>query len=160
MTSAAIYARVSSARQKKDETIGSQTAALHAYAEAFNYHAAVRRWTVRVRLREPGIVWRNSPRGCWSYDDILATLRAGCSAADVPAFTPHALRRAFATDAASILPRHTVAQAGGWKGLERLDDHYVQPRGATIHEKLSRTGQGTGLQEAARDGARESAPAL
>ena len=28
MTSAAIYARVSSARQKKDETIGSQTAAL------------------------------------------------------------------------------------------------------------------------------------
>jgi site-specific DNA recombinase len=33
MTSAAIYARVSSARQKKDETIVSQTAALRAYAE-------------------------------------------------------------------------------------------------------------------------------
>ena len=33
MTSAAIYARVSSARQKKDETTASQTAALHAYAE-------------------------------------------------------------------------------------------------------------------------------
>lgn len=33
MTSAAIYARVSSARQKKDDTIGSQTAALRAYAE-------------------------------------------------------------------------------------------------------------------------------
>jgi site-specific DNA recombinase len=33
MTSAAIYARVSSARQKKDETIGSQTAALRAHAE-------------------------------------------------------------------------------------------------------------------------------
>jgi DNA invertase Pin-like site-specific DNA recombinase len=32
-TSAAIYARVSSARQKKDETIGSQTAALRAHAE-------------------------------------------------------------------------------------------------------------------------------
>ena len=32
MTSAAIYARVSSARQKKDETIGSQTAALRAHA--------------------------------------------------------------------------------------------------------------------------------
>ena len=31
---AAIYARVSSARQKKDETIGSQTAALHEYAVA------------------------------------------------------------------------------------------------------------------------------
>ena len=33
MTSAAIYARVSSARQKKDETIGSQTAALREHAE-------------------------------------------------------------------------------------------------------------------------------
>ena len=32
MTSAAIYARVSSARQKKDQTIGSQTAALRAHA--------------------------------------------------------------------------------------------------------------------------------
>ena len=32
-TSAAIYARVSSARQKKDETIGSQTTALRAHAE-------------------------------------------------------------------------------------------------------------------------------
>ena len=32
MTSAAIYARVSSARQKKDETIGSQTAALREHA--------------------------------------------------------------------------------------------------------------------------------
>jgi site-specific DNA recombinase len=32
VTSAAIYARVSSARQKKDETIGSQTAALRGHA--------------------------------------------------------------------------------------------------------------------------------
>lgn len=97
-------------------------AALRAYAEAFNFHAAVRRWPVRVRLGEPGAVWRNSPRGRWSDADIRATLGAGCSAAEVLAFTPHAFRRAFATDAASVLPRHTVAQAGGWKGLERHDD--------------------------------------
>src|SRR4051794_34938382 len=32
MTSAAIYARVSSARQRQDQTIGSQTAALRAHA--------------------------------------------------------------------------------------------------------------------------------
>src|SRR5246500_2189412 len=37
MTSAAIYARVSSARQKKDETIASQTAALRAYAERLGF---------------------------------------------------------------------------------------------------------------------------
>jgi site-specific DNA recombinase len=34
MTSAAIYARVSSARQKKDQTIGSQTAAVRAFASS------------------------------------------------------------------------------------------------------------------------------
>ncbi|MGI9657489.1 MAG: recombinase family protein, partial [Gaiellaceae bacterium] len=34
MTSAAIYARVSSARQKEEQTIASQTAALHAHAQA------------------------------------------------------------------------------------------------------------------------------
>jgi hypothetical protein len=29
-----------------------------------------------------------------------------------------------------------VAAAGGWQGLERLDNHYVQPRLATISRKL------------------------
>jgi integrase len=134
--------------------------ALRAYADAFNYLAAVRRWCARVRLGEPGPVWRNSPRGCWSYDDILDTLRAGCSAAEVPPFTPHALRRAFATDAASVLPRHTVAQAGGWKGLERLDDHYVQPRGAEIRDKLARAGRAAPDHELALGAADESTAAL
>jgi hypothetical protein len=115
---------------------------------------------VRIWLGEPGPVWRNSARGCWSYDDILATLRAGCIAAEVPPFAPHALRREFATDAASVLPRHTVAQAGGWKGLERLDDHYVQPRSVTIHGKLSRLEQSAGPHAHVRDEAHEPTPAL
>ena len=38
MTSAAIYARVSSARQKKDETIASRTAALRAHADRLALH--------------------------------------------------------------------------------------------------------------------------
>jgi integrase len=133
---------------------------LRAYAERFNYHAAVRRWGVRVHLGKPGPVWRNSPRGCWSYDDILAKLRAGCSAAEAPAFTPHALRRAFATDAASVLPRHTVAQAGGWQGLERLDVVVVQPRSATICEKLSRLEQSAEPHAHLGDEAHEPAPTL
>jgi integrase len=111
--------------------------ALRVYAESFNYLAAVRNWRVCIRLGEPGPVWRNSPRGCWSYEDILDTLRAGCSAAEVQEVTPHALRRAFATDAATVLPRHTVAQAGGWQGVRRLDEHYVQPSDETILQKLS-----------------------
>lgn len=93
---------------------------------------------MRVRLGEPGQVWRNSSRGRWSDTDIRAALRDGCSSAEVPGFTPHAFRRAFATDAASVLPRHIVARAGGWEGLERLDDHYVQPRVGAIRAKLTR----------------------
>jgi integrase len=148
------------AEPREIELSREAAAAMRAYAEAFNYQAAVRRWPVRVRLGEPGPIWRNSTRGCWSYNDVLATLRAGCSAAEVPAFTPHALRRSFATDATSLLPRHTVAQAGGWKGLERLDDHYVQPRSATIREKLSRE-DGPCLRSAGCEGiAREAAHPL
>jgi integrase len=109
---------------------------LRSYAAAFNYLAAIRRWPVRVSLGQPGPIWRNSTRGCWSSKDIRETLRAGCRAAEILEITPHALRRAFATEAASVLPRHTVAQAGGWKGLERLDDHYVQPRADAIRAKL------------------------
>ena len=135
-------------------------AALRAYAEAFNYQAAVRRWPVRVRLGEPGAVWRNSPRGRWSDADIRATLRAGCSAAEVLAFTPHAIRRAFATDAASVLPRHTVALAGGWQGLERLDDHYVVPRDGTIRAKLSRQAQDTPPPSSTERDTSEAAHAL
>ena len=111
---------------------------LRAYAEAFSYLAAARRWGVRVRLGESGPIWRHSPRGCWSYDAVLDTLRTSCGVAEVPPFAPHAMRCAFATDATSVLPRHTVAQGGGWQGLERLDDHYVEPRNSTIHEKLGR----------------------
>lgn len=111
--------------------------ALQDYANAFNAHAARRGWRARVRVGEPGFVWRNSPRGRWGYTHVLSTLATGCTTAEVTPFSPHALRRAFATDAATVLPRHVVAQAGGWKGLERLDDHYVRPREPTIWRKLT-----------------------
>ena len=148
------------AEPREVELSRAATETLRAYAEAFNYLAATKRWGVRILIGKPGPVWRNSPRGRWSYGDILATLRDGCSAAEVPGFTPHALRRAFATDAATMLPRHTVAQAGGWQGLERLDDHYVQPRAGTIREKLSRAERGATPPGTIGDVLREPAPAL
>jgi integrase len=125
--------------EPREVELGQDAAtALRSYVGAFNYHAAVRRWSARVRLGEPGPVWRNSSRGCWSASGIRKTLRAACAAAEVVPFTPHGLRRAFASDAASMLPRTTVARAGGWRGLERLDDHYIQPRSAMIRDKLGR----------------------
>jgi integrase len=114
---------------------------LRAYVRAFNRLAVAHRWATRIRLGEPGPIWRNSRRGRWSYEKLCVSLRAACDAAEVPSITPHALRRAFATDAASVLPRHVVALAGGWQGLERLDDHYIHPRDAVLWQKVARLEQ-------------------
>jgi len=113
------------------------------YTAAFNRLAASRGWQHRVHTGKPGAIWRNSAGDRWGYSSVLKALKNGCASAGVPEFAPHAFRRAFASDAAGVLPRHVVAQAGGWKGLDRLDDHYIQPRETTIWEKLNRLGQGT-----------------
>ncbi len=110
--------------------------AFRVYADAFNRQSAVKGWRVRIRVGQPGPAWRNGARGRWSYQAIRTNLRAACARADVEHFSPHALRRGFATNAATTLPRHVVALAGGWQGLERLDDHYIQPRKADMMAKL------------------------
>lgn len=115
-------------------------AALRAYVDSFNLQAARSRWRGRIRLGERGPIWRGLGGRRWSYAAVRSTLRAACRAAGVEPFHPHALRRAFATDAASLLPRHIVAQAGGWQGLERLDDHYVRPRPRDLWAKLESDG--------------------
>lgn len=124
------------AERREVELSRVQSDAIRAYADEFNQYANGRHWQARIELGAPMPVWRNSGRGRWTEHDVRAALRTACISAGVSEFTPHALRRAFATDAASRLPRHVVALAGGWKGLERLDDHYVQPRPQTIWEKL------------------------
>lgn len=112
------------------------------YVSAFNQFAAGRRWRTRIRLGEPGPIWRNSSRGSWPYNSVRETLRQACTEVGVPPFSPHALRRAFATDATSVLPRHVVALAGGWQGVERLDNHYVHPRQHEIWRKLAGNASG------------------
>jgi len=114
-------------------------AALRAYADAFNLQAARGHRAGRVRFGQPGAIWRGAGSRRWSYAAVLSTLRAACRAAGVPAFSPHALRRFFATEAASALPRHVVALAGGWQGVERLDDHYIRPHTADLWAKLERS---------------------
>lgn len=133
-----VYLHEKGKSERREVELSAEAARdLQAYAQAFNRHAAARGCTGRVRLGEPGAVWRNADGRRWGYGAVVELLRAGCVAAGIPPCGPHALRRAFATEAASRLPRHVVAQAGGWQGIERLDEHYVQPRDATIWEKLS-----------------------
>jgi len=129
--------------------------AFRAYADAFNQHSTVNGWRVRIGVGQPGPAWRNGARGRWSYQTIRTNLRAACARADVEPFSPHALRRGFATNAATTLPRHVVALAGGWQGLERLDDHYIQPRKADMMAKLESATEMFARRE--RDGVSDTA---
>lgn len=111
-------------------------AAVNRYINEVNRSAERSRLHVPIVLGRPSPIWRSQAGRMWGYKAVRSSLSSACERAGVPPFTPHAFRRAYATDAASSLPRHTVALAGNWSGVERLDDHYVHPRAETIWMKL------------------------
>jgi integrase len=123
--------------QREVELSERAAALLTDYVAAFGREAVRAGRGERVEFRRPGPIWRSSWRGQWAYDGVVEAFARGCFAAGTRAYTVHALRRAFATDAASALPRHVVARAGGWQGLERLDNHYIRPREETVRRKLT-----------------------
>jgi integrase len=110
---------------------------LHAYIASFNRHAAVAGRCERIRIGEPGPIWRSAWGTQWAYRGVVETFAQACLAAGAAPYTLHTFRRAFATEAASKLPRHVVARAGGWQGLERLDNHYIRPRQEAVIAKLA-----------------------
>jgi site-specific DNA recombinase len=94
MTSAAIYARVSSARQKQDDTIASQTAALRA-------HAA----TSRLEVAEQWVFEDEGHSGATLVRPALERLRdlvAGVGVDVVLCYSPDRLARKFAYQALLI----------------------------------------------------------
>jgi site-specific DNA recombinase len=94
MISAAIYARVSSARQKKNETIASQTAALRAHAEQ-----------LRVELPEEWVFEDEGHSGATLVRPALERLRdvvAGVGVDVVLVYSPDRLARKFAYQALLI----------------------------------------------------------
>jgi integrase len=109
---------------------------LVAYIDCFNGRAADVGRAERIGIGAWGPFWRSTWGQQWAYANVAETFDRACLAAGTHAFTCHALRRAFASDAASVVPRHVVAQAGGWQGLDRLDNHYIQTRVWSIARKL------------------------
>ena len=94
VTSAAIYARVSSARQKKDETIGSQTAALRDHAGQLG-----------VELPEEWVFEDEGHSGATLVRPALERLRdvvAGVGVDVVLCYSPDRLARKFAYQALLI----------------------------------------------------------
>jgi site-specific DNA recombinase len=94
MTSTAIYARVSSARQKRDETIGSQTAALRAHAQ-----------TCGLQVPEEWVFEDEGHSGATLIRPALERLRdtvAGVGVDVVLCYSPDRLARKFAYQALLI----------------------------------------------------------
>jgi Resolvase, N terminal domain len=96
MKTAAIYARVSSAQQREENTIASQTAALVAFAQSEGYCVADE-WIFQdegysgASLLRPGLEWVRDlaaegqiqalsapPRNWYESDDLKAEWKRGC----------------------------------------------------------------------------------
>jgi site-specific DNA recombinase len=119
MTSAAIYARVSSARQKKHDTIASQTTALRAHAQQ-----------LRVELPEEWVFEDEGHSGATLVRPALERLRdvvAGVGVDVVLCYSPDRLARKFAYQALLI---EEFARAG-----TRVE--FIKgPRGDTPEDQL------------------------
>lgn len=114
--------------------------ALQMYVAAFNHAMQVGGRPERIRLGEPGPVWRTERGNRMPDKAFRDALRRACVAAGVPDYTPHAFRRAWATAASEVLPRWEGALGGGWRGTERFDASYVTPNRADVRRKLSGIG--------------------
>ena len=120
--------------------------ALRLYVFAFNHAMEIAGRVDRITLGEPGPVWRTE-RGAQMSDKALrSALRQACRVAGTRDYTPHAFRRAWATETAEMLPRWEGALGGGWHGTERFDAGYVTPSRASVWRKLG----GLGADDGAR----------
>jgi site-specific recombinase XerC len=132
-----LFLHAKGCRERREIEVSARSGQLlREYVGTFNGLAAYSRRLERIGIGVPGPFWRSTWRHQWSYANVARTFEWACSVSGAHAYSLHSLRRAFASDAASSLPRHVVAQAGGWQGLERLDNHYVQPRATAIAQKL------------------------
>ncbi len=122
--------------RREVELSGEASRLLFDYIETFNRAAGLAGSLERITLGDAGPVWRGSWRKQWAYQGVAKIFDEACVAAGVHAYRLHSLRRAFATDVESALPRRAVASAGGWHGLDRLDNHYIRPRWEHISKKL------------------------
>lgn len=106
------------------------------YVTDFNLWALARGKVQRIRIGSEGALWRSITGGPMAAETPGKMLRSACKAIEIEALTPHSFRRAFATTATEALSRATVAEAGGWTGDQRMDDHYIQRSTNSVQEAI------------------------
>ncbi len=136
-----IFLRQKNGRERHEVELDQESLqALRLYVIGFNETMLAAGRPDRIDLGQPGPVWRTA-RGTRLPDKTMrAALRHACRLAGTPDYTPHAFRRAWATEAAEVLPRWEAALGGGWRGTARFDSSYVTPSRAAVWTKLSGLG--------------------
>ena len=107
------------------------------YCKEFNREAALHGSTARIGLGENGPLWRSGWNRQWSYEAVRKTFKGACSSIGAPEYRLHSLRRAFASDAAAVLPRDVIAPAGDWDRKEPMDNCYINVREDSVARKLA-----------------------
>ncbi len=107
------------------------------YVVGFNAWARVSGLADRIGFGLPGPFWRGPTGKAWSYTQWSTELSEACLQAGVPRVTAHGFRRAFASQATTVVSRPLAALAGNWTTPRRMDDHYVQPSLTRLRGQLS-----------------------
>ena len=115
---------------------------LERYIHDFNHWAKSTSLPYRIGFGVPGAFWRGDTGKRWSYENWRRELHSACQQAETPRLTAHSFRRAFATEAVSVVSRSLAALAGTWTSPRRMDDHYVQPAISKLTTRLANLANG------------------
>ena len=132
-----LHQKNGSKRHETELSVGAARA-LQLYVAEYNLAMERGGRSERVVLGEPGALWRDERGRQWPETRMRRTLRGACDLAGTADYTPHVFRRAWATRAAESLPRWEAAHAGGWRGTERFDAHYVSTSRQKVWHQLGR----------------------
>ncbi len=140
MTIAAIYARVSSARQKKDQTIASQTAALRAHAEQQGLEVPAE-WVFEDEGHSGATLVRPAL-------ERLRDLVAGIGVAVVLCYSPDRLARKFAYQALLVeefaRPEPGSSSSKARRATAPRTSFWCSSRACSQNTKRRRSWSGTG----------------
>ena len=96
-------------------------------AASYNSHATAMGRRDRIGVGVPGPFFRSLTGRRWLYDSFLTACWRCCDDAGVPRFSPHALRRLYASrKGAAAWSVHEAALAGGWKNEGVFLRHYAR----------------------------------
>lgn len=119
---------VNGSRERREiEVRGQAVPFLQRYVESVNCYSGRMGWQDRIGFAIPGPFFRDQDGSRWKDYKLRKDYHLCCRIAEVPSFTPHALRRLHACGLAAALTIDEAAAAGGWRNAHVFLRHYARP---------------------------------